>query len=121
MRNYQKLDAWRVSMQLVYEKYKISQDFPKEEKYGLSSQLKRAAVSIPANIAEGMGRQYKKDTIHFLHIARGSAYEVETLLKVSEIVKFCTDTMLGKLFVLLENKINLINGLINYFVRADLK
>ena len=73
MRNYQKLDAWKISMQLVKEIYLLTKFYPKEEFFALTSQTKRAAVSIPSNIAEGMGRQHKKDTIHFLHIARGSA------------------------------------------------
>ena len=68
MRNYQKLDAWKSFMRLVKEIYELTKKFPKEELYALSSQSKRAAVSIPSNIAEGMGRQYKKDTIQFLHI-----------------------------------------------------
>ncbi len=72
MRNYQKLDAWKTAMQLVKEVYLLTKKFPKEEVYALTSQIKRASVSIPTNIAEGMGRQYKKDTIQFLHISRGS-------------------------------------------------
>ena len=60
MSNYKTLDTWKVSMQLVKEVYVLVKKFPKEELYGLTSQTKRAAVSIPANIAEGIGRQYKK-------------------------------------------------------------
>lgn len=83
MSNYQKLDAWKESMQLVKEVYIATKKFPKKELYGLTSQTKRAAVSIPTNIAEGMVRQYKKDTLQFLHIARGSVYEIETLLNIA--------------------------------------
>ena len=64
-------------METVKEVYDITKLYPIEEKYGLKSQTNRAAVSIPSNIAEGLGRNYKKDTIQFLHISRGSAYEVE--------------------------------------------
>jgi len=81
MKTYKNLDSWKKSMQLVKVIYLTVKDFPKEELYGLTSQIKRAAVSIPANIAEGIGRNYKKDTIQFLHISRGSLYELETLLK----------------------------------------
>jgi four helix bundle protein len=87
MSNYQKLDAWKESMLLVKEIYLTTKKFPKEELFGLASQAKRAAVSIPANIAEGMGRQYKKDTIQFLHVARGSVYELETLLNIAVMVE----------------------------------
>ena len=77
MTNYKKLEAWKKSMELVKEIYEITRSFPREELYALTSQIKRAAVSVPCNIAEGSGRNYKKDTIQFLHIARGSLYEVE--------------------------------------------
>ena len=63
MSNYKELDAWKVSMGLVKEIYLIIKKYPKEELYGLTSQTKRAAVSVPSNIAEGIGRQYKKDTL----------------------------------------------------------
>src|SRR5215204_5654028 len=80
VRNYQTLDVWKTSMQLVKEIYLLTKGYPKEELFALTSQTKRSATSIPSNIAEGMGRQYKKDTIHFLHIAKGSIYELETHL-----------------------------------------
>ena len=71
MRSYKDLDAWKNAMQLVKEIYLLTKKFPKEELYALTSQTKRAAVSVPSNIAEGLGRQYKKDTLQFLHISRG--------------------------------------------------
>ena len=83
MTNYKKLDVWIISMEMVKEIYQLTKSYPKEEMYGLTSQTKRAAVSIPSNIAEGLGRNHKRDTIQFLHISRGSAYEVETLLSVA--------------------------------------
>ena len=78
MGSYKDLDAWKNAMQLVKEVYLLTKKFPKEEMYALTSQAKRAAVSVPSNIAEGLGRQYKKDTLQFLHISRGSLYELET-------------------------------------------
>jgi four helix bundle protein len=87
MRNYQTLDVWKSAMELVKNAYLLTKNYPKEELYALSSQTKRASVSIPSNIAEGMGRQYKKDTIHFLHIARGSIYELETVLNIDVMVE----------------------------------
>src|ERR1700688_3029434 len=86
MTNYKKLEAWTVSMETIKEIYDITKLYPREEKYGLISQTNRAAVSIACNIAEGMGRNYKKDTIQFLHVSRGSAYEVETLLSIAQML-----------------------------------
>jgi four helix bundle protein len=83
MSNFQNLDAWKVSMELVKMVYQLTKSYPKEEMYGLVSQTRRAAVSIPSNIAEGMGRQYKKDTVQFLFISRGSLYELQTLAEVA--------------------------------------
>jgi four helix bundle protein len=82
-KTYKELDAWIKCRQLVKEVYNVTMSFPKEELYGLTSQMRRCAVSIPSNIAEGYGRQYKKETIHFLHVARGSIYELETQLYVA--------------------------------------
>ena len=121
MRNYQKLDAWKASMKLTKTVYTFTKDFPKEELYGLSSQIKRAAVSIPANIAEGMGRQYKKDTIQFLHIASGSAYELETLFHMAVEINILADQNFKQFLILIDDSIKLLNGLINYLEKADLK
>jgi four helix bundle protein len=79
MRNYKNIKAYQLADKLVVEIYKVTKQFPKEELYGLVSQMRRAAVSIPTNIAEGASRQHEKDYLHFLYIARGSAAEVEYL------------------------------------------
>ena len=121
MRNYQKLDAWKTSMQLVKNVYIASKEFSKEELYGLTSQIKRAAVSVPANIAEGMGRQYKEDTIQFLHIARGSIYELESLLNVAVMITILSEDKFKELLVLIDDTAKLLNGLINYLQKAELK
>ena len=75
---YSKLEVWIEARKLVNLLYDSSKLFPKEELFGLTNQMRRAAVSIPSNIAEGCGRQTSKDTINFLHILRGSFYELET-------------------------------------------
>jgi four helix bundle protein len=121
MRNYQKLDAWASAMQLVKNIYLLTKTFPKEELYALTSQAKRAAVSIPANIAEGMRRQYKKDTLQFLHVARGSAYELETLLNITLMVKIINEASFKELTLLPDDTFKLLNGLINYIGKAGLK
>jgi four helix bundle protein len=80
MKDYKELDLWKESRKLVSFVYRLTADFPSEEKFGLKSQLQRAAVSVPSNIAEGMGRQSSPDTQRFLVIARGSLFELETQL-----------------------------------------
>ncbi len=76
MNNYKKLEVWRDSVDLVTEVYKLCKKFPHDEKYGLTSQVKRSAVSIASNIAEGAGRSTKKDFANFLHYAIASSYEL---------------------------------------------
>jgi four helix bundle protein len=121
MRNYQTLDVWKISMQLVKEIYTITKTYPKEELFALTSQTKRAATSIPSNIAEGMGRQYKKDTIHFLHISRGSIYELETHLNIASIVNIIEEESFNSVIKIIDEIIKLLNGLIKYMQKAELK
>jgi four helix bundle protein len=77
MISYKKLEVWTYSMETVKQIYILTKSYPSDEKYGLISQTRRAATSIPCNIAEGLGRNHKKDTLQFLHISRGSAYELK--------------------------------------------
>jgi four helix bundle protein len=119
MSNYKTLDAWKISMELVKDIYKLTSKYPKEELLGLTSQIKRASVSIPANIAEGIGRQYKKDTIQFLHISRGSLHELETLLLISESVGIITQETMQNSVLLIEKTMQILNGLINYYQKAE--
>lgn len=118
---YKELDAWKVSMQLVKGIYLITKKYPKEELYDLTSQTRRAAVSISANIAEGIGRQYKKDTIHFLHIARGSGYELDTLLNIAVMTEIVEEKDIEEALLLVQKTVQLINGLINYMEKANLR
>ena len=121
MRNYQNLEAWKSAMQLIKQVYILTKAFPKEELYTLTSQARRAAVSIAANIAEGMGRQYKRDTVQFLHIARGSIYELETLLNIAALIDLLEESKLRELISLVDNTAKLLSGLINYNEKAILK
>lgn len=82
-RSYEDLIVWKKSYQLVLEVYKLTKDFPKEELYGLTQQIRRAAISIPSNIAEGYGRQFTKEYTQFLSIAFGSLCELRTQLRLS--------------------------------------
>lgn len=81
---YADLEVWRAAMDLVERVYKITKRFPKEEMYGLTSQLRRASVSVPSNIAEGKGRSSDKELIQFLAHARGSLFELDTQLQLAE-------------------------------------
>jgi four helix bundle protein len=81
MKSYRDLIVWQKSMSLVTEVYKLTRQLPDEERFGLISQIKRSSVSIPSNIAEGYGRNYRNDYIRFLQISRGSLYECQTQLE----------------------------------------
>ena len=87
MHNYKHLKIWHEAMDLVVEIYSITSDFPKHEQYGLTSQLRRAATSIPSNIAEGTSRRSVKEFKHFLSIALGSSFEVTTQIEIAFILK----------------------------------
>jgi len=81
---YERLTVWQKGMDLVESVYLVTRDFPREEVFGLTSQLRRAAVSIPANIAEGYGRKSKVSFAHFARISQGSLYELRTELQIAK-------------------------------------
>ena len=83
IQSYRDLVVWQKGMDLVVECYKATEQFPKTEVYGLAGQLRRAAVSVPSNIAEGRGRQHLPEFIQFLHIAQGSLAELETQIPIA--------------------------------------
>ena len=91
MKNHKDLDVWNLSMATVVDIYAMTQDFPKEEQYGLTAQIRRAAVSIPSNIAEGSARNSVKEFVQFLYVALGSAAEVETQLMIGGRLGFSSD------------------------------
>ena len=91
-RKHKELRAWQVAVRLVQEVYVLTTTFPKEELFGLTSQMRRAAVSIPSNIAEGCARNSTKELIHFLSIAVGSLSELDTQLELTKILAYCDDT-----------------------------
>lgn len=98
MRPHENLEAWRKAIDLVVAIYKDTDDFPKEERYGLTSQIRRSAISIPANIAEGAGRDSNKEFVHFLSNAQGSASELETELIIAKRLGYLRDTRFASLF-----------------------
>jgi len=111
MRPHHKLEAWLKAVELVTDIYKKTESFPKEERYGLTSQIRRAAVSIPANIAEGAGRYSSKEFAHFLSNAQGSASELETELIISNRLGYLDETSFSQLIAQLERIGRLITGL----------
>lgn len=83
IRSYEDLVAWQKSYKLVLTVYKLTRGFPTDERFGLTSQVRRAAVSVPSNIAEGWGRGSRADYVRFVEIARGSIYELQTQMKLA--------------------------------------
>jgi four helix bundle protein len=83
MRHYRKIEAWKLADDLTVVVYERTRSFPKDELYGLTSQLRRASYSVPANIVEGSSRESKKDYLHFLYIARGSLSEAQYFIHLA--------------------------------------
>ncbi len=108
LRDFKKLDIWHEAHQLALKVYKESRSFPKEEIYGLTSQLRRAVVSIPNNIAEGCGRNSKKELNNFLNISMGSSSEVEYLLLLAHDLNYLQNEYFGlnKLLVKMRKMLN---------------
>lgn len=107
------MDVWNLSMDLVVGVYELTVRFPKDEKYGLSQQMRRSAVSIPSNIAEGAARKSSLEFIQFLHIALGSLSELETQLIISEKLNYSA-LDLGKLQLDIDRIRRMLIGLIRY-------
>jgi four helix bundle protein len=97
VRTYRELIAWQKSIELVTAVYEATQSFPKEEIYGLTNQMRRAAVSVPSNIAEGQGRGTPNELLHFLRIAHGSLQELETQLLIAERLSYLNSDKLENL------------------------
>jgi four helix bundle protein len=86
--SHEDLIVWQKGMELVFETYRLSRPFPADERFGLTAQMRRAAVSIPSTIAEGHGRHHRRDYCRFLSMARGSVKELETQLAIAEGLRF---------------------------------
>jgi len=111
--SYRDLEVWQKSMDLVVECYKITKTFPKSEIYGLSSQLQRAAVSIPANIAEGRERQHRKEFIQHISIAYASLAELETHIQIAERLDYLESNNANQLLEKTSEVARMLNGLRN--------
>ena len=119
MRPHHSLDAWKKSVDFVVEVYKMTDIFPKEEKFGLTSQIRRASVSISANIAEGAARKSDKEFLQFLSIAQGSASEVETEILIANRLGFIEKRDYETLDSSLNDIGRMITGLSNHLKRKQ--
>lgn len=113
MKPHQNLDVWKKSFAFVKAVYSATSCFPSEEKFGLTSQLRRAAVSVPVNIAEGAARKSDKEFLNFLYISLGSASEIDTLLLLAKELNFISEKLLEELLFALDIIFKMILGLIN--------
>ena len=100
--SYRDLEVWNVALELAVESYRVTKAFPKDELFGMTSQIRRAAASVPANIAEGHGREHTKEFLHHLSIARGSLKELETHLLLCQQVVLLKEAELPRLMSLCE-------------------
>ena len=106
---YEDLIAWQQAYAIVIRIYEVTQNFPNDERYGLTQQVRRAAVSIPSNIAEGFGRYTRPDYLRFLDMARGSTYELQTQMRIARDLGYTNDT---ELMDKIEELERVLNGLI---------
>ncbi|MFH1868728.1 MAG: four helix bundle protein [Candidatus Omnitrophota bacterium] len=116
---FEDLDVWKIAVDFTEKVYVVSKDFPKDEKYGITSQLRRASLSISLNIAEGKGRYSNKEFRQFLLIARGSLYETITLLKICLRLGYIKDTQQNDLIKDCEKIQSKLGGLLNYLKTAS--
>ncbi len=112
--DYKELDAWKKCRILVSTIYTLSKNFPKEEMFGLTNQIRRAAVSVLSNIAEGNGRNSDKELLQFYHYSRGSLFEIESQLYVALDQLYISELQFGNAIQQVSDCIKLIQGMINY-------
>ena len=112
IQTYRDLTAWQKSMDLVVAVYGITKRFPRDEQFGLTNQIRRSVVSVPANIAEGQGRLHRADFLRFLSIAKGSLLETETHLLIAVRLDYLNRDQVKPIWELLQDVGRLLNGLI---------
>ena len=113
MKSYKELIVWQKSYQLTIDLYQITKKFPREELYSLTSQIRRAVIAIPSNIAEGYTRQYSREYIQFLSIAFSSGAELETQIMLARDLKYISNEEYRKSSELLDEIMRMLNSLIN--------
>jgi len=110
MKNFKELKIWQKGLQVAINSFKITKDFPKEEKFGLASQINRAAVSIPSNIAEGSSRSSGKEYNHFIEISLGSCFEMETQLLISKALNYGDQKQISSVLDLLTEEEKMLSA-----------
>ena len=111
VRSYQELKVWKLGMELTQGIYSLTREFPQHELYGLTSQMRRSAVSIPANLAEGHARESTKEFLRYVHIARGSLAELETFLILAENLSYASPGQIEKLLEKCTEEGKMLRGL----------
>jgi four helix bundle protein len=119
MRNFRELNIWKEGIELAKETYHLSRLLPDEEKYGLKSQICRASVSVPSNIAEGCSRNSQIEYKRFLEFSMGSAFEMETQFIIIKELNFINEKRLTKVFDMLDKEQRSLNNLINRIKEKD--
>jgi four helix bundle protein len=114
VRTHKDLDVWKLSIELVTEIYQATSQFPKEEVFGLTNQMRRAAISVPSNISEGAARKSSKEFIQFLYVALGSQQELDTQLLIAKNLEFLSVERHKQLTEKIDTIGKLLNGLIKY-------
>jgi four helix bundle protein len=109
---YKDLIVWQKSIQLVTDIYALTKTFPSDERYGMVSQLNRAVISVPSNIAEGWGRELSKNYLQFLRVSQGSLMEVETMILISKNLGYINETNFKELNKKIEEVGKILQGLI---------
>lgn len=114
MQSYRDLTVWHKGIEVVKEVYKLTASFPKEETYGLVSQMRRSSISIPSNIAEGYARKHRQEYVQFIRIAFGSGAELETQLEIARQLKYASDDKIKTV----ESKLTEVMKMLNKFISS---
>ncbi len=111
MRNFKELKVWQKGISLVVDIYKLTKSFPSDELYGLTSQMRRSAISVPSNIAEGSGRNSDKELNRFLDISLGSSFELETQIIIASKLQYLSDEEFDNLMLSVQEEQKMLSGL----------
>ena len=119
MRDYRKIEAWKKADDLTVSVYQVTREFPREERYGITSQIRRSAYSVPANIAEGSARQTKREYLQFLYIARGSLTETQYFVHLSNRLRYLKEPEFQELSEAIKLTFGNLHGLIKAVERES--